>query len=86
MFYFLSCPVTDQQPKNVLPISVATRNFLYICKLQFTQNSRPIHVCALIETLCKQSGQILLIWTLPLQNDNYGQKALHPLIFSQLVY
>jgi hypothetical protein len=25
-----SCPVTDQQPKNVLPISVATLNFQYI--------------------------------------------------------
>jgi hypothetical protein len=24
------CPVTDQQPKNVLPISVVTRNFLFI--------------------------------------------------------
>jgi hypothetical protein len=23
-------PVTDQQPKNVLPISVVTRNFLFI--------------------------------------------------------
>jgi hypothetical protein len=30
IFYFFSCPVTDQQPKNVLPISVATRNFLFI--------------------------------------------------------
>jgi hypothetical protein len=28
--YFFSCPVTDQQPKNVLPISVATRNLLFI--------------------------------------------------------
>jgi hypothetical protein len=27
-----SCPVPDQQPKNVLPISVATRNFLFILK------------------------------------------------------
>jgi hypothetical protein len=25
-----SCPVTDQEPKHVLPISVATRNFLFI--------------------------------------------------------
>jgi hypothetical protein len=25
-----NCPVTDQQPKNVLPISVATWNFLFI--------------------------------------------------------
>jgi hypothetical protein len=30
IFYFYSCPVTDQQPKNVLPISVATWNFLFI--------------------------------------------------------
>jgi hypothetical protein len=30
IFYFFSCPVTGQQPKNVLPISVATRNFLFI--------------------------------------------------------
>jgi hypothetical protein len=30
IFYFFSCPVTDQQPKNVFPISVATRNFLFI--------------------------------------------------------
>jgi hypothetical protein len=30
IFYFFSCPVTDQQPKNVLPISVVTRNFLFI--------------------------------------------------------
>jgi hypothetical protein len=25
-----NCPVTDPQPKNVLPISVVTRNFLFI--------------------------------------------------------
>jgi hypothetical protein len=30
IFIFFSCPVTDQQPKNVLPISVATWNFLFI--------------------------------------------------------
>jgi hypothetical protein len=30
IFYFFSCPVTDQQPKNLLPISVVTRNFLFI--------------------------------------------------------
>jgi hypothetical protein len=30
IFYFFSCPVTDQQPKNVLPIFVATRYFLFI--------------------------------------------------------
>jgi hypothetical protein len=30
IFYFFSCPVTDQQPKNVLPIFVVTRNFLFI--------------------------------------------------------
>jgi hypothetical protein len=30
IFYFFSCPVIDQQLKNVLPISVATRNFLFI--------------------------------------------------------
>jgi hypothetical protein len=30
IFYIYSRPVTDQQPKNVLPISVATRNFLFI--------------------------------------------------------
>jgi hypothetical protein len=24
-----NCPVTDQQPKNMLPISVVTRNFLF---------------------------------------------------------
>jgi hypothetical protein len=30
IFYFYSCPVTDQQLKNVLPISVATWNFLFI--------------------------------------------------------
>jgi hypothetical protein len=37
IFYFFSCPVTDQQPENVLPISVATRNFLfiYICNCSF---------------------------------------------------
>jgi hypothetical protein len=29
IFYFLSCPVTDKKPKNLLPISVATRNFLF---------------------------------------------------------
>jgi hypothetical protein len=27
-------PETYQQPKNVLPISVATRNFLFICNTQ----------------------------------------------------
>jgi hypothetical protein len=37
MFEFFSCPVTDQQPKNVLPISVATRNFLFI--------SFPLYFC-----------------------------------------
>jgi hypothetical protein len=30
IFYFFSCPVIDQQPKNVLPISLVTRNFLFI--------------------------------------------------------
>jgi hypothetical protein len=30
IFYFYSCPVTDKQPKNVLPFSVATWNFLFI--------------------------------------------------------
>jgi hypothetical protein len=29
-FYFFSCPITAQQPKNVLPVSVATWNFLFI--------------------------------------------------------
>jgi hypothetical protein len=33
IFYFYSCPLTDQQPKNVLPISVATWNFLFILYL-----------------------------------------------------
>jgi hypothetical protein len=26
----VTCSVTDQKPKNVLPISVVTRNFLFI--------------------------------------------------------
>jgi hypothetical protein len=32
IFNFFSWPGADQQPKNVLPISVVTRNFLFILK------------------------------------------------------
>jgi hypothetical protein len=38
IFYFCSCPVTDQKPKNVLPISVVTRNLLFILFLSFYRN------------------------------------------------
>jgi hypothetical protein len=35
-FTCFSCPVTGQQPKNVLPISVVTRNFLFILIFGFS--------------------------------------------------
>jgi hypothetical protein len=54
MFYFFSCPVTDQQPKNVLPISVATRNFLFInicdrIKKITPNHQKRIFTCQLID-------------------------------------
>jgi hypothetical protein len=41
IFYFFSCPVTDQHPKNVLPISVSTWNFLFIsfCRVFFNMGN-----------------------------------------------
>jgi hypothetical protein len=52
IFYFFSCPVTDQQPKNVLPISVATWNFLFIwnCSCKTLVTFLHAKICDLSET------------------------------------
>jgi uncharacterized membrane protein len=50
IFYFYSCPVTDQQPKNVFPISVATWNFLFILIFDHTKEQQT-HNFKTLETL-----------------------------------
>jgi hypothetical protein len=61
-----NCPVTDQQPKNVLPISVVTRNFLFIfryanCIFQF---------CKMIYVACK-----LIFWDCKIQQTRHAKSC-----------
>jgi hypothetical protein len=62
-YYFFSCPVTDQQPKNVLTISVATRNFLFIQSLKyFYTSSTGFGNIQAFPTLFRPQGPVFVVW------------------------